>query len=179
MGRERGAHPRNVSVDANGGARRASKKVRTACRGRAKGVFAMRGRIGTGALTLAAALLIALVLAGCDSGGGQVVATVEDDGGSVTLDPGQELAVKLESNPSTGYSWEAIEIPGVLDGSAAPEHEADPEDGNVVGAAGTDVFTFTAAQTSGESGTLVLVYRRPWETDVEPEDEFVLEVSVR
>lgn len=145
---------------------------------RVKGVYRMKLRSACG-LVLVVVLLGAFALAGCGSSGGDVVVTDADAGEAVTLDPGQELAVRLESNPSTGYSWEAIEIPGVLDGSAAPVHEADPEGENVVGAAGTDVFTFTAAQTSGESGTLVLVYRRPWETDVEPEDEFVLEVSVR
>jgi len=128
---------------------------------------------------LAAALLVGLAMVACGSGSGQVVVTASDDGGSVTLASGQELVVRLESNPSTGYSWEAIGIPGVLEGSSAPEHEASSEDEDVVGASGTDVFTFTAAGTSGERGTLELEYRRPWESGVAPEDEFVLEVIIR
>jgi len=121
---------------------------------------------------------LALALAGCGSSGGDVVVTDADAGEAVTLGPGQNLVVRLESNPSTGYSWEAVEVPRVLKGPAAPTHEQDSEGEGVVGAAGTDVFTFTASEGTGE-GTLVLAYRRPWEENVPAEEEFVLEVTVR
>ena len=121
---------------------------------------------------------LALALAGCGSSGGDVVVTGADTGELVTLDAGQKLVVRLESNPSTGYSWEVVGVPRVLEGPAAPTHEQNSEAEGVVGAAGTDVFTFIASDDAGD-GTLVLAYRRPWETDVPAEEEFVLEVIVR
>ena len=129
-------------------------------------------------LVVALLAALALALAGCDSSGGDAVVTDADAGETVTLDVGQDLVVRLESNPSTGYSWEAIEIPAVLEGPSAPTHEQDSEAEGVVGAAGTDVFTFTASEDAGD-GTLVLAYRRPWEENVPAEEEFVLEVTVR
>jgi inhibitor of cysteine peptidase len=121
---------------------------------------------------------LATALAGCGSSGGDVVVTDADAGELVTLDAGQKLVVRLESNPSTGYSWEVVGVPRVLEGPAAPIHEQNSEAEGVVGAAGMDVFTFTASDDSGD-GTLVLAYRRPWEKDVPAEEEFVLEVIVR
>jgi inhibitor of cysteine peptidase len=142
-----------------------------------KGVDRMNLRSACG-WVLIVVLLGAFALAGCGSRGGDVVVTDADAGEAVTLDSGQNLVVRLESNPSTGYSWEAIEVPGVLEGEATPTHEQTSETEGVVGAAGTDVFTFTASEDAGE-GTLVLEYRRPWEEDVPADEEFVLEVTVR
>jgi inhibitor of cysteine peptidase len=121
---------------------------------------------------------LTLVLAGCGSSGGDVIVTEAEEGELVTLDAGQKLVVRLESNPSTGYSWEVVGVPRVLEGPSAPTHEQNSEAEGVVGAAGTDVFTFTASDRAGD-GTLVLAYRRPWEKDVPAEQEFVLEVIVR
>jgi len=135
-------------------------------------------RVAGSVLIIALLGALGLALAACRSSGGDVVVTDADAGELVTLDAGQKLVVRLESNPSTGYTWEVVGVPRVLEGPAAPIHEQNSEAEGVVGAAGTDVFTFTASQDTGE-GTLVLAYRRPWEKDVPAEAEFVLEVIVR
>jgi inhibitor of cysteine peptidase len=135
-------------------------------------------RVAGSVLIILLFVALALALAGCGSSGGDVVITDADSGELVTLDAGRKLVVRLESNPSTGYSWEAVGVPRVLEGPAAPIHEQNSEAEGVVGAAGTDVFTFTGSDDPGD-GTLVLAYRRPWEKDVPAEEEFVLEIIVR
>ena len=107
-----------------------------------------------------------------------VVLGAEDDGSEVELAAGQVLEVTLESNPTTGYRWEVSEVDGaVLAQVGEAEFQEAPTEGEqVVGAGGVETFRFTAA--SGET-TLTLVYHRSWETDVEPEDTFTVQVIVR
>ena len=111
-----------------------------------------------------------------------VVLSAEDDGSVVELGEGQALVVTLESNPTTGYSWEVSEVDeDVLMQIGDSEFKeaaasAAAEGEQVVGAGGTETFYFASAP--GET-TLTLVYHRPWEEDVEPEEIFSVEVIVR
>ena len=115
-----------------------------------------------------------------------VVLSAEDDGSVVELGEGQALVVTLESNPTTGYSWEVSEVDeDVLmqigdsefkEAAASAAAAAAAEGEQVVGAGGTETFYFASAP--GET-TLTLVYHRPWEEDVEPEEIFSVEVIVR
>ena len=107
-----------------------------------------------------------------------VVLSAEDDGSVVELGEGQALVVTLESNPTTGYSWEVSEVDeDVLRQIGDPEFkEAAAEGEQLVGAGGTETFYFSSA--AGET-TLTLVYHRPWEEDVEPEEIFSVDVIVR
>ncbi|MGD8905001.1 MAG: protease inhibitor I42 family protein [Anaerolineae bacterium] len=108
-----------------------------------------------------------------------VVLTAEDDGSVVELGEGQALVVTLESNPTTGYSWQVSEVDeDVLMQIGDPEFEeaAATEGEQVLGSGGTETFYFASA--AGET-TLTLVYHRPWEEDVEPEAVFSVEVIVR
>ena len=102
----------------------------------------------------------------------------DDDGSQVTLKQGQRLVVTLESNPSTGYSWELVEKQNsILEQIGEVEYIApEPTDPPMVGVPGWEVFRFEAVSTGQE--TLELVYRRPWETDVEPIKTFSIEVTV-
>jgi inhibitor of cysteine peptidase len=151
---------------------------------------------------LVGALLAVLVLAaGCASDNGDaasdevdrggeaspmpdddMILTAEDDGSVVELGEGQALVVTLESNPTTGYSWEVSEVDeDVLMQMGDAEFKeaatsAAAEGEQLVGAGGTETFYFASAP--GET-TLTLVYHRPWEEDVEPEEVFSVEVIVR
>ena len=113
-----------------------------------------------------------------DRGGDDVALGAEDDGSLVELSAGQALLVTLESNPTTGYSWEVSEVDdAVLRQMGEPEFkEASAEGEQLVGAGGTQTFSFSSA--AGET-TLTLVYRRPWEKDVDPLEVFSVEVVVR
>ena len=140
----------------------------------------------------ALALLAVLVLTvGCASSGSSapdtdadrgseetVVLGAEDHGTQVELAAGQVLEVTLESNPTTGYSWEVSEVDEAVLAQVgeAEFQEAPKEDEQMVGVGGTETFRFTSS--AGET-TLTLVYHRPWEKDVEPLETFTVEVVVR
>lgn len=104
--------------------------------------------------------------------------TVSEPGGQVTLTVGQELAVELRANVTTGYMWELVppfpEVVTVIDPgtySAAPGSEAR------VGAGGITSFVFRAVRPG--KGVVNLAYRRPWERDVPPTRTVRFDVDVR
>ncbi|MBH2033584.1 MAG: protease inhibitor I42 family protein [Pseudomonadales bacterium] len=89
---------------------------------------------------------------------------------------GQTVLINLRSNPTTGFRWQVQDAaPGVLR-SLGPEVYSNPEDSGLVGSAGQSSWRFEAAQPG--SGRLLLVYRRPWETGVAPEQTFDCQVTV-
>jgi len=103
----------------------------------------------------------------------------EDDADSqVVLEQGQYLVVTLESNPTTGYRWEVVEnqdsiLEQVGEVEFKPSEQSDPP---IAGAGGWEIFRFKAV--SAGQMTLEHVYRRSWETDVEPVKTFSIEVIV-
>lgn len=141
---------------------------------------------------LAFALLNVLILAaGCGSddsvppeadvdrnGEQTVVLGAGDSGSQVELAAGQVVEVTLESNPTTGYSWEVSAVDAaVLSQLGEVEFREAPKEGEqMVGVGGTETFRFSSA--AGET-TLTLVYHRPWEKDVDPLETFTIQVVVR
>lgn len=127
---------------------------------------------------------LAILLAACTTNSvtpqtpQEVYLYITDDNTTVSMDPGTEVFITLESNPSTGYSWQVVEgdmavIPLMTD----PEYTADSNDPNIVGGGGTETFHFTA----GTSGTTVLQlgYLRPWEEGVDPIQTFTVTIEVK
>ena len=103
---------------------------------------------------------------------------VVDADSQVPLELGQILVVTLESNPSTGYQWEVVEDPNSIleqigDSEFVQREQTDPP---MVGAGGWEIFRFKAVNTGQMN--LQLVYRRTWETDVEPINTFSIDVVV-
>lgn len=134
------------------------------------GQFAM----DKGAIAL---LLVAVVLAAVSGCGAKSALALEakDNGRQIELEKGQTLAINLEGNPSTGYTWEMVESEdSILRQVGETEFEAESD---LVGAPGTQTLRFQAVE-SGQT-ELKLVYHRPWETDVEPLETFTLQVTVR
>ncbi len=97
----------------------------------------------------------------------------EAAGQQVALTVGQELVLRLEGNPSTGYDWELAE----LDTSVVVQ-QGEPRfspGSNLPGASGIETWRFRAV---GRGRTdLRLVYRRSWETEP-PLRELPLHLSV-
>jgi inhibitor of cysteine peptidase len=115
----------------------------------------------------------------------------EDYGRAVQLREGEELVISLEANPSTGYAWQVDHGPlaaqsqsilvqtgetfETVEGQGSTDVEPSATMPPVLGAPEIQTLRFQAAQ-AGQTG-LILVYRRPWEEDVPPAQEFSLSVE--
>jgi inhibitor of cysteine peptidase len=97
-------------------------------------------------------------------------------GQAVQMQVGQELAVSLPSNPSTGYTWQVDTIdPTVLQQVGAAEYQSLAST-PLPGAGGIESFRF-AAIGPGQA-PLRLIYSRSFASE-EPGEIFFLQVIVR
>ncbi|WP_019925023.1 protease inhibitor I42 family protein [Nocardia sp. BMG111209] len=102
----------------------------------------------------------------------------DDDGHAVTMTVGQELAVALPDNPSTGYRWQLGDLDqNVLRVDGDPQTRANPAGGFVPGGPDQAVWTF-AAESPGTT-TLTLVSARPWEQSAPSGPRYSLTVTVK
>lgn len=117
-------------------------------------------------------VLIALILVATACGGGSTRELTESDSGSVVdVEIGDVIEIRLEENPSTGYTWE-LEAP-----PASVELTNDvfvSGDNTLVGGAGTRQLDFAVIEE--EAGILRLEYLRPF--DDPPVAEKVVEYIV-
>ncbi len=122
------------------------------------------------------ALMAATALLGAcgDDAGSTVVLGAADSLSEVSLDVGDQLEVELESNPSTGYSWEPAPLP---DGLQLISSDFEEPGGSLVGASGTQVFVFDVV--SPGSGILRFEYVRVFDDPVVAEKivEYVLTID--
>ena len=109
------------------------------------------------------ALAALLLCAACSSGRqpGMATLTDADTADLVTLSLNQELALRLSSNQTTGYSWLATKIPAMLEQVAPPLYGQDAAWPGTPGAGGTEEWRFKAVARG--TGILELSYQRPWE----------------
>jgi predicted secreted protein len=100
------------------------------------------------------------VVAGEVSGRKGVVVTEKDNGKTVKAAVGEQIIVRLASNPTTGYQWRIGKLePAHL--KPIGESHYEPPDSHLVGAGGTEVFTFTTLKPG--KTRLRLEYVRSWE----------------
>lgn len=120
--------------------------------------------------------VMGVLLSACGLAGAKVVKAGEDmNGQTIELEVGQKLQISLEGNPTTGFNWELLEYdPAVLKQVGDMEYKSDSK---LMGAGGVMTFTFEALK-SGDT-RLRLIYHRGWETDVPPEKNYELDVSVK
>lgn len=108
-----------------------------------------------------------------DTGPFELQLTERDSGRAVAVN-GEVLVLKLESNPSTGYTWQVQGLDArIMRQLGASEWSAGTP--GKLGGAGVEVLRF-AGVGKGQT-TLKLVYARPWETAA-PARSFSLEVNV-
>lgn len=126
------------------------------------------------ALSLAALIVVLFLMNGCASK--KTKLTVVDNNGQVDLKVGDSIVVELDGNPSTGYTWTAKDLD-----TSMFQQVGDPEfkSGNpgLIGSGGSLTLTFKTLKAG--TTALTLVYHRPWETDVKPQDTFTVSVVVR
>ena len=118
--------------------------------------------------------MIMALFSGCGTNGTQI--TDADNGKQITVRPGDVVTVTLVSNPTTGYSWQVMEIDNaILVQEGDPEYKQSPGSEGLVGAGSTETFRFKAVG-SGET-PLGLGYLRPWES-VPPIETFTVKIRV-
>jgi inhibitor of cysteine peptidase len=147
-------------------------------------------RMKAKAIITVTTMVLAIFLPACSSGPRQTALEVSCDEFTnqknvtkqVEVGAGDTLTVTLCSNPSTGFSWS--ESAQVSDQTivqqtdhkyVAPEAEAGTTP--VVGAAGTEVWTFEALKKG--TSTIYVEYSRPWEGGEKGEWTFHLTVVVK
>lgn len=124
-----------------------------------------------------AALVAGLLVAGCGGGEpGQLDLSAADNGGVIGASAGQRIILTLESNASTGYQWNLAEEPDADVLAFVSSKYVEPEDGEVVGAPGKEVWEWDAVAEG--STVLRLEYVRPFEPG-NVADEFEVTVEVR
>jgi len=93
------------------------------------------------------------------------------------LKAGEEFEISLVANPSTGYAWEVAELDESKVQLVSDNFVEGSASGQVVGAPGQTVLKFKAL-ASGQT-RIKLVYRRAWETGVEPIKTHMVQVDAR
>ncbi|RPJ64569.1 MAG: hypothetical protein EHM20_18255 [Alphaproteobacteria bacterium] len=111
-----------------------------------------------------------------DTAGQQKVITEADNGNTMYLKEGQTFILKLNENPSTGYSWQLSRDDGLnLLWDKYHPWESSEESGNIViGAGGFHVWKIEAMN----DGKVKATYKRPWEPETGREKTFTLNVIV-
>lgn len=100
-----------------------------------------------------------VILAALTSGCAQPAKTYTVDSKSVNTSVNEEFTIALESNPTTGYSWQN-EYDKTKLNLVSDEYKAKVVKENIVGSGGTQYIKFKALK----SGTtnVIFSYRRPW-----------------
>ncbi|MEN6615874.1 MAG: protease inhibitor I42 family protein [Syntrophorhabdus sp.] len=101
-----------------------------------------------------------------------------DPAQTISVARGEIFSLSLESNPSTGFSWQFIERekPGAVI-FLSRVYEAPKSSRPMPGAPGRERFTFRA-QSPGEE-ELVFQYLRPWEKNIPVGTTLTFRVKVR
>lgn len=104
--------------------------------------------------------VFALVLAACGREPGPLTVTEADSGRTISLVSGQGLVLELASNPTTGFRWNLVGEPDPDVLSLESFEFEPPSETGLVGAGGTEIWTFSAAR--GGRTALHLLYERPF-----------------
>ena len=94
----------------------------------------------------------------------------------IAITQGSTLIIELPSNPSTGFSWSKATISDT-DVVKQDDSKYVATEGQVVGAAGQQVWTF--ASTGKGTSNITMQYSRPWEGREKAEWTFEITIIVK
>jgi inhibitor of cysteine peptidase len=114
-------------------------------------------------------LLAVSLLAGCAG-----VATYTDAADTITTTVDGEFIIALDSNPSTGYSWN-VSYDASLLSLEKEEYNPDKKEPGLVGAGGTQYYQFKALKAG--STEVNLTYLRTWEEGYIDRKVFTITIS--
>jgi inhibitor of cysteine peptidase len=123
-------------------------------------------------------VLALLLIASCANQPAAISVGIELSGQTIRMQVGQQLAVTLPSNPSTGYRWEVETIDeSLLLQQGEPEYQPLGITGTPMpGEGGSETYRFEAV-SRGEA-PLRLFYRHPSD-DGEPAEIFFLMIKIQ
>ena len=125
---------------------------------------------------LLAVCAVAMVVPACSSDSAEVAVYGDADSGTeILVEAGEQFEIRLDSTPSTGYSWEIADGAG-LDAVELVTRDHEAADTDLVGASGVDVFVFEAI---AGAQILRLEYLRSFDDPVVPERivEYIVRVD--
>jgi len=122
------------------------------------------------------AITIITLMTACSSSPKQVSADASSSGKQIEIAAGGSFIVTLDSNATTGYSWElkGISNPAILE--KTDNKYVAPTSG-LMGAGGKEVWTFKALKTG--TTTLSMEYSQPWEGGQKGANSFNVTVVVK
>lgn len=122
-------------------------------------------------LVLGVSLLLFNLVAGCTV---QQPEEYSNAGQEIEIGVGDRFIVALESNPTTGYQWEADFDESFLE-LVLDEFEPGEAEEGMVGAGGEQKLTFEGLKAGGTE--LTLTYKRSWEEDFAEQKVFVVSIT--
>jgi len=114
-------------------------------------------------------ILAVSLIAGC---GGVAAYTNSEQLINTTVN--QEFTIALDSNPTTGYGWEASYDENMLS-LEKEEYNPDVKVPGLVGAGGTQYYHFKALKV-GET-EITVTYKRSWETESAEQKVFTVDIK--
>jgi inhibitor of cysteine peptidase len=97
--------------------------------------------------------------------------------GTIEINVGDKFIIRLESNPTTGYSWSLLESSSGIVEKVSTVFEPHEREGRLLGSGGTEVWTLKAVAKGRV--TLTFDYVRPWEAGGQPIKEETYTVLVK
>ncbi len=110
-----------------------------------------------------------LLTSGCGTG----PAVYADPGSEIEVRAGKEFVIDLESNPTTGYTWQETHDSTAIK-LIEKNYEQSETETPVMGAGGVETFRFQALKSGATK--IEFVYQRAWEA--EPINEKTFSVTV-
>ena len=104
-------------------------------------------------------------------------ADITSSGKDITMTAGDTLTITLESNITTGYSWNENANIGDVTVIQQTDHKYQPPVVTIPGAGGNEIWNLKALKVG--SSTISMEYRRPFEPNAAPSNTFTLTVIVQ